>query len=397
MMAAPPRWGGEAGVAQLVERLTCNEDVAGFDSCHRLQCHPAHRLREPRAREPARLRCCAHHASGSRVEPSISRRSEGSHEPRSSHRPSPGRSGHRAARHRRPRSHVHPRHRRRGGGVGPGAVHQEDPGQPRDRWSGQLRRPGGHPHRAPRPQARRQRGGRRGRHRRGAGGHRAVQRRDRRRRVLRLLQRRQRPGHHDRRPGDRAGVDAADRVRRSSTLRRAGDQRPVGRCAGHAGDLGDRARPVGQPQPAPGCSSRPPGWPTVDSSSTRPSGCRPPRTSRASRRTPPRPTLFLPGGAPPADRDAVREPGPGAHVPPDRPGGHRLVLQRPARTGHHCGRPVAAEVPGHPLPVPEGFMRPRDWRSTARSSAARPGPATAASRCTGCRRRPPAAPRSARR
>ena len=101
--------------------------------------------------------------------------------------------------------------------------------------------------------ARRQR--RRREHRDGgrARGDRAVQLRHRRWRLLRLLRREVRQGQHDRRPRDRARLDAG--ATRSSTRHRqalqlqprAGHQRGLGRHARHAGHLGPGAAPLRHP------------------------------------------------------------------------------------------------------------------------------------------------------
>ena len=185
-----------------------------------------------------------------------------------------------------------------------------------------------------------QRGRRRGRHGRRPRGDRAVLRRRRRWRVLRLLQRQEPQGVHDRRPRDRTRDDAVRRVheqgdRSAVPLRATGDLWRVDRRTGHAGDLGQRAAAVGFAVARQGAAagrrpgrSRLRGRLDVPPPDAREQG--PVRAGRAD------------GEAVPAQRRraagriGVQEPGARRHLPPDRQAGPVGVLPRSA--GRRDGR-----------------------------------------------------------
>ena len=220
---------------------------------------------------------------------------------------------------------------------------------------------------------RRHGGGRRGRRGLDPRRDRPVRRRDRRRRLLRLLRRPHPPGLHDRRPGDRAGGGHLEPVRRPLDRQAAavpdrGDQRPLGRRAGHADDLAARPRAVGQIQR----------WPTT---------CRPAEQVASS---------GFPVDADAASRRTARTPsGSTSSAPParcsSRAGNCRAVgsiMRNPdlARTyaligrdgigalyGGPIGRDVVSTV--HDLPLaPGATLMPRPGAMTLDDLRGLPGP-----------------------
>ena len=248
---------------------------------------------------------------------------------------------------------------------------------------------------------------RRRRRRRGGGharGDRALQRRHRRRWLLRLLQREDRQGPHDRRPRDRA----APRCRSDAFIDPA-----TGKPYTFTPDLVTSGVSVGTP------GTLPPG------TSALASGAR----SRWRRRLKPAVKVATRGfvvdetfrqqtldnetrfrrvqGDPQAlprrrrrtqRRQRLPQPAARAHLHAARPAGPALLLRRRARQADGRRRPQPAhdqhDRAARParLPHPQGPPRLR-----GRSSSARPGSATAATTSSAWRRRRRAAPPSARR
>ena len=130
---------------------------------------------------------------------------------------------------------------------------------------------GGHPGRAARAAPRRQRRRRGRRGGRSPGRDRAVLRRHRWRRLLRLLRRREEEGLHPRRSRDGAAGDDGHVVpgeRRADRLQRGRHERAVGGRSRHAGHLGPGAEPLGHPVPRRRAQARLRASPGTASSST---------------------------------------------------------------------------------------------------------------------------------
>ena len=286
----------------------------------------------------------------------------------------------------------------------PRPLHREGADQRRLRRRGHLRRPRGLRGGAPRAQARRQRRRRGGRDGGRARRHRALQLRHRRRRLLRLLRRDDRPGAHHRRPRDRAGVDAARRVHRPEHRRalqlhaRAGHQRRLRRRARARLATWERALDR---------------WGTMSLGRTfRPAihvarrGFMVDQTFRqqtlenqnrfdafsSTRR------LFLPGGDAPPVGSVFRNPALATTYRQPRPARRRLLLRRRARPPD---RPRSSSTRRRRRRRrcrcrPGSCSRPTCARYR-RSTAGRPTSATAGTTSTAWRRRRPAARRSARR
>ena len=166
---------------------------------------------------------------------------------------------------------------------------------------------------------------------------------------------------------------------RGLTLRRGGQQRPVGRRARHAARTGPGAAPVGHPEPRARRSRRPTGSPAAASSSTRPSATRP-RPTRPGSATSRRPaTLFLPGGQLPAVGSVFRNPDLADTYDTARPQGRRLALRRQARPRDRAA--PSRQPPKDPAAtrnVRPGLMTREDLAGyTAPSPASRPASATA--------------------
>ena len=232
--------------------------------------------------------------------------------------------------------------------AGARATHGQDADQHRLRRRREHRRPGGVGRGAPRPEAGRQRHRRGGRGRGDAGRHRALQLGDRWRWLLRALRREDRPDRDHRRPRDRACVDAARRLHRPVDGRalqlhaRAGHQRRLGRRPGQPRHLARCPRPLGHDVARPHLPPRHPrgttglrGRPDVppadagEQAALRRLPLDPPALPARRRRT--RGRLGLP------------QPGPGAHLPPDRPPRHLLPVRRSPRSPDQPGRASPAE------------------------------------------------------
>ncbi len=269
-----------------------------------------------------------------------------------------------------------------------------------------LRRPGGLEDRAPGAQARRQRGRRGGRDRRGARRHRALQLGHRRRRLLRALRRPHRQG--------RARSTAARRRRRAmphdafidpetgkpyQLHPRAGHQRRLRRYAGHARHLGQRPAEVGPHEPGPGAARRPPrlahrGF-VVDQTfnlQTEDNRDRFAQLPGDQQAVPPR-RQGAGGRLDPA------QPRPRRDVPADRARRHPRLLRRPARARRsRAPRSTRRSAADADLPVPPGYLTDRRPRALpGHAPAADPRRLPRATTSTGWRRPPAAAPPWARR
>ena len=249
----------------------------------------------------------------------------------------------------------------------------------------------------------RQRGGRRGRDGRRARRDRALQRGHRRRRVLRLLQRRQGQGAGDRRPRDRARRDQDRRVHRPGHRQGlqlhagAGDERRLRRRTRHARDLGQGAAALGHLGPRPDAEAghqagrpRLPRRPDLQ-----PADGREPEALRGvpvdQRDLPARRTAA--GG-----RLGAEEPRPRRHLPAAGRQGRQEVLPGQARRRDRAHGPEAAEDGDHDA-ARAGRLDDdgRPQRLPRRRTASRRRWATAATTSTAWRRRPAAARPSARR
>ncbi len=267
----------------------------------------------------------------------------------------------------------------------------------------QHRRPRGQRGRAQGAQGRRQR--RRRRRRRGGHARRdgALQRRHRRWRLLRLLQREDRQGPHHRRPRDRPAQDAAGRVHRPGHRQalqlhaRAGHQRRLGRHARHPRHLGQGARQLGHLVARRGPRARHQGRhprlrrrrdvPPADA-----------RQRGALRGLQGHQEALPPQGRRTQGRLDLPQPRPGRHLRRDRAARHRRVLPRPAGPPDVRRRAQAAHDQEHHAPGPAGPPHAaRPARLQGPLAAGHEDRLPRSRRLRHGARRRPAAPRSARR
>ena len=182
----------------------------------------------------------------------------------------------------------------------------------------------------------------------------------------------------------------------AAAVRRRRRERPVGRRAGNAGQLGHGAAPLRDDHPGPGAGAG-----DADRAPRvrgRPDVPRPGRVERAALRGDrpdrrPVPARRRAAGG----RLGLPQPGPGEDLRADRAPGDRPVLHREGRRGHRADRAAPAGRAGLD---PERAAGRDDHRRPGRLPGADPArrhwSTTAATRCTGCPRRRAAARRSAR-